>query len=83
MSILKQFAILQLNYYNIRMKSYRSIALSEKDYARIEATKRLFEQDFSRKVTWNEFILALATGYVMGRAILLNEDRAVMELVDS
>ena len=52
------------------------IAVDEKRYHRLKKVKELYEEDFDREnVTWGEFIESLATGYFIGRAVLIEEAR--------
>ena len=60
--------------------NYKSIAIREDDYGRIEAVKKRFEADFRRTTTWTEFVLILCTGYVVGRQIMENEDTLRLEV---
>lgn len=59
---------------------YKTIAIREDDYGRIEAVKKKFEADFKRTATWTEFILILCTAYVVGRQIMENEDTLRLEV---
>lgn len=59
---------------------YKTIAIREDDYGRIEAVKKKFESDFQRTTTWTEFILILCTGYVIGRQIMESEDVLRLEV---
>lgn len=58
---------------------YKSIALRVEDYERVRAVKNAFEEDFSRRVSWNEFFLSLSTGYMMARHVMENEDKMLIE----
>lgn len=63
--------------------NYQMIAVRKDDFGKIEAVKKYFEADFKRKVTWTEFLIILATGYVMGSQIMHNEDVLRLEIEPS
>ena len=58
-----------------RKTQFRNIPLRLPDYEALLRVKNLYEKDFHRKVKWSEFIMTLATGYCLGRAVVLNEDK--------
>lgn len=53
---------------------YRTIAIRPEVFEKMLSVKSLYEQDFSRKVSWSEFLISLATGYCLGRAVVMNEN---------
>ena len=49
------------------------IALDEKQFRRLQKVKEMYAEDFDRdKVPWGEFLESLATGYFIGRAVILS-----------
>lgn len=63
--------------------AYKTIAVKDSNYKKLLAVKLNFESDVRHVVTWDEFLLILATGYIMGRQIMSNESRLQIEIEDS
>jgi len=55
--------------------TFRNVPVRSDDYEALEIAKQLYENDFHRQVTWSDFLMSLATGFCIGRSMLLNESK--------
>ena len=60
---------------NNKKITFRNVPVRSDDYEALEMAKNLFENDFHRTASWSDFLISLATGYCMGRSLLLNESK--------